>query len=471
MVGKETLISKALRRAPYPYTILHPQEAFQMVRVIPFKAFRYDKEKVGNISKVVAPPYDIIKGKKVDELQALSEYNVSWIIKNKPEEGDTDQANQYTRASAFFEKWVETGVLKQDEKESFYVYGQNFKANNQDLFRFGFIGLIRLEEFATEAPSRETFSGVLQHEETLPKDIQDRLSLCKASMAQFGQIFVIYPDHEGQVDGVLEKAMMGNPAIDITDNNDVRHRLWIIDSPDDTSLITKYMEDKYVIIADGHHRYKTALALSKENPELESAKYRMLTFVNISNPGLVVLPTHRIVQNLEEFSKEALLESIGEHFEITSFGDKDEMFSLMNEKFLAGEHAFGLFMNDGKFYSLTLKDPKVMETILPDKSSEHRGLDVAILHSLVLDVKLGVDKEKLAQGTMKGGGFVVYVKGIGDAVDEAINSVKGEAQAVFFMNPTRIEEVEAVSRNIEVMPQKSTFFHPKVWTGFTINKL
>ena len=442
-----------------------------LVRVIPFKAFRYDESKAGEIGKVVAPPYDIIKGKKVDELQALSEHNISWIIKNKPEEGDTDQVNQYTRARDLLENWIDSGALKQDDKESFYVYGQNFKVNEQELFRFGFIGLIRLEEFASEAPSKDAFSGVLQHEETLPKDIQDRLSLCRACMAQFGQIFVIYPDHEGQVDDVLEKAMKEKPACDIMDSNGVRHRLWIIDDPEDTSLVTKYMEDKYVIIADGHHRYKTALALSKENPELESAKYRMLTFVNISNPGLVVLPTHRIVQNLEEFSKEKLLDSIGEHFEIAEFDNKDEMFSLMNRKFISGEHAFGLFINDDKFYSLTLKDSKVMDEILPDKSAEHRSLDVAILHSLILDMKLGIDREKLAQGTMKGGGFVVYIKGIGDAVDEAIDSVKGEAQAVFFMNPTRIEEVEAVSRNIEVMPQKSTFFHPKVWTGFTINKL
>jgi uncharacterized protein (DUF1015 family) len=441
------------------------------VRVIPFKAFRYDKARVGAISKVVTPPYDIIKGKKVDELQSLSEYSVSWIIKNKPEEGDTLENNQYTRARDLLEKWVENGVLKQDSDDAFYVYGQNFRVNNQDMFRFGFIGLIRLEDFATEAPSQDAFSGVLQHEETLPKDIKDRLSLCRACMAHFGQIFVIYPDHEGQVDNVLERAMKGSPAIDIIDHNDVRHRLWIIDNAEDTGLVTKYMEDKYVIIADGHHRYKTALALSKENPELEAAKYRMLTFVNISNPGLVVLPTHRIVQNLEGFSEGDLLDSIKEHFAITSFDNRDEMFSLMNEKFIGGEHAFGLFMNDGNFYSLTLKNPRIMDRILPDKSTEHRSLDVAILHSLILDMKLGIDKEKLAQGTMKGGGFVVYVKGIGDAVDEAIRSVKGDAQAVFFMNPTRIEEVEAVSRNIEVMPQKSTFFHPKVWTGFTINKL
>ena len=442
-----------------------------LVRVIPFRAFRYDESKIGDISKVVTPPYDIIKGKKVDELQALSEYNISWIIKNKPDEGDTADNNQYTRARDLLDKWVGSGVLKQDDKQAFYVYGQNFNVNNNDMFRFGFIGLIRLEDFATEAPSKETFSGVLQHEETLPKDIQDRLSLCRACMAQFGQIFVIYPDHKGQVDNILEKAMKGNPAIDITDDDDVRHRLWIIDNENDTQLITDYMKNKYIIIADGHHRYKTALALSKENPELESAKYRMLTFVNISNPGLLILPTHRVVQNLHGFSSEGLLQAISEYFEISAYDDKDAMFSLMNKKFISGEHSFGLFVNDGKFYVLTLRDSSVMNEVLPEKSREHRGLDVAILHSLLLDRMLGIDREKLAQGTMKGGGYVIYVKGIGDAVEEAIKSVEAEAQAVFFMNPTRIEEVEAVSRNLEVMPQKSTFFHPKVWTGFAINKL
>jgi uncharacterized protein (DUF1015 family) len=442
-----------------------------MVRVIPFRAFRFDESKVGSVDKVVTPPYDIIKGAKVDELQSLSQYSVSWIIKNKPQDGDTPESNQYTRARDLLVNWIDNGVLKQDEKKAFYVYGQNFTVNDQELFRFGFIGLIHLEDFASSSRDEGKFAGVLQHEETLPKDIQDRLSLCRACKAQFGQIFVIYPDHEGNVDKVLERSMKDAPAVDITDEDKVRHRLWIIDDPKDTSLVSKHMEDKYVIIADGHHRYKTALALSRENPDLESAKYRMLTFVNVRNPGLVILPTHRVVQNLEDFSKEQLLMKLHENFDLLAFDNKDDMFSLMSENFRNDEHSFGLYLDDGKFYLLTLKDTRVMDEVLPDKSPEHRKLDVAILHSIILDGILGIDREKLAQGTMKGGGYVVYVKGIGDAVEEAIRSVEGDAQAVFFMNPTRIEEVESVSRNIEVMPQKSTFFYPKVWTGFTINKL
>ncbi|MFW9847487.1 MAG: DUF1015 family protein, partial [Candidatus Thorarchaeota archaeon] len=163
------------------------------MRVVPFKAFRYDLSKISDVSKVVTPPYDIIRGKKVDELQALSEYSISWIIKSKPHDGDTSDNNQYTRAANHLEDWIERGILKQDEKDSFYVYGQNFRIDNADLFRFGFIGLIRLEDFAGDASDEGALAGVLQHEETLPKDIQDRLSLCRACMAQFGQIFVIYP--------------------------------------------------------------------------------------------------------------------------------------------------------------------------------------------------------------------------------------------------------------------------------------
>ncbi|MHA1772363.1 MAG: DUF1015 domain-containing protein [Candidatus Thorarchaeota archaeon] len=442
-----------------------------MVRVIPFKAYRYNVAKAGDLSKLVSPPYDIIKGEKIDRLQSMSKYNIAWIIRNKPQDGDTESSNQYTRARDLLNEWVKDNILVQDDNESFYVYGQDFEVYGQRLFRFGFIGLIQLEEFAKKAPSSGKFAGVLQHEETLPKDIQDRLNLSRACMAQFGQIFVIYPDHEGSVDNILQKAMKNEPIADVTDYEGVRHRIWKIDDKSDTTKISELMADKYVIIADGHHRYKTALALSKEHPELESAKYRMMTFVNISNPGLVVLPTHRLVQNLEDFSREKLLEDAKTHFDVQVFDKREDMFDLMDKKFKAGEHAFGLFMNDGKFYALTLKDAQVMDEMLPDKSKELRQLDVSILHTLILDKILGINKEKLAQGTMKGGGYVIYIKGIGDAVDEAIKSVRNGAQAVFFMNPTRVEEVEAVSKNFEVMPQKSTFFQPKIWTGFTINKL
>ncbi|MBN1539415.1 MAG: DUF1015 domain-containing protein [Candidatus Thermoplasmatota archaeon] len=442
-----------------------------MVRVIPFKAYRYDEKVVGDLSKAVAPPYDVIKGKKVDEIQGLSQHNIAWVTKNKPWEGDAKENNQYTRARDLLSKWIDEGALKQEDRECFYVYGQNFDVGGQELFRFGFIGLIELEEFAKKAPSKGKFAGVLQHEETLPKDIQDRLDLSRSTMAYFGQIFVIYPDPEGTIDSVLERYMEKAPIMDLVDMDRVRHRLWKVDIPADRQRITDAMKDRYVIIADGHHRYKTALALQKEHPELDTARYMMMTFVNMSNPGLVILPTHRLVQNLEDFDRSLILGKMREHFLVKAFDDKDAMFSEMERLFKEEKHAFGLYMNDDRFYSMELVDLSLMEKLRPEASQELRRLDVAILHSLILDRMLGIDKEKLLHGTMTGGGYVVYIKGIGDAVDESIKQVNEGAQAVFFMNPTRIDEVEAVSKNFECMPQKSTFFHPKVWTGFTIYKL
>jgi uncharacterized protein (DUF1015 family) len=442
-----------------------------MVRVIPFKAYRYDKNKISDISNVVSPPYDIIKGEKVDALQSKSDFNIAWVIKNKPKDQDTQDANQYTRAADLLDQWISEGFLAQDDEDSFYVYGQDFVVNGEKLFRFGFIGLIELEEFAEEAPKEGNFAGVLQHEETLPKDIKDRFSLSSETMSYFGQIFVIYPDHKGDVDAILQDAMKKDAIIDVDDGDGVRHRIWKISDEQSTKQITNLMKDKYVIIADGHHRYKTALKMSKEHPELDSAKYRMLTFVNIDNPGLVVLPTHRLVQNLTSFWEEDLKKKLMQHFEMEVFKTVDDMFNIMDKKFKEGKHSFGMFIDDGKYYVLTLKDIKIMDEMLPDKSEELRKLDVSILHSVILDHILGIDKKKLMEGTMSGGGYVVYLKGIGDAVDEAITSVKGDAQAVFFMNPTKVEEVEAVSKNFECMPQKSTFFYPKVWTGFTIYKL
>jgi len=440
-----------------------------MVHVIPFRAYRYDKAKVGDLSKVVAPPYDVIKDKMVDTLQSMSPYNMAWISKSKPTESDSDSNNQHTRARDVWKKWLKEGVVKQDSKECFYVYGHDFQVEGKKMFRSGFIGLLELEEFATEPWAKGLFTGVLQHEETLPKDIMDRLNLCRQTMTQFGLIFVIYPDPKREVDSILERYMKNQPVVDVIDLEGVRHRIWLVDNQVDTKRISEIMNTKYIIIADGHHRYKTALALSKENPSLASAKYRMLTFVNMTNPGLVILPTHRLVQNLENFSRQKLLDGIRQNFEMKDLKTKDEMFALMRKE--AKRHAFGMFMNDGKFYVLLLKDVSAMDKAVLDKSPAWKHLDVSILHSLILDKVLGIGKEKLAQGTMKGEGYVLYIKDVGDAVDEAIKSVKEKAQAVFFMNAPRVEEVEAVSRNFEVMPQKSTFFAPKCGDGYTMNKL
>jgi uncharacterized protein (DUF1015 family) len=239
------------------------------------------------------------------------------------------------------------------------------------------------------------------------------------------------------------------------------------------------LDDKYVIIADGHHRYKTALQYSKEHPEDEPAGYRMLAFVNIMNKGLVILPTHRLVQGIEGFEPEKLITALKNDFDMEDFefgtGDdlaaRQTMFNRMEELFKAGKHAFGLYCKDGRYYTLVLKHESLMDRI-QGHSDAWKRLDVTILHTLILEDQLGIDKEKLAAGTIEGGSYVEYIKAIGDAVQGSIEKVNEKGyQAVFFMNPTKVKEVEDVATNHETMPQKSTFFYPKMYTGFVIHRL
>jgi len=352
--------------------------------------------------------------------------------------------------------------------------------------RTGFIALLKLEPFCTgETMGQEgACVGVHQHEETLPKDIQDRLCLCKTTLTNFGQIFTIYPDHERKTEELLGQVMKNEPVITATDDEGVKHKLWLMQDESLISELQQVLANKSVIIADGHHRYKTALNLKEEHdksddPVQESSKYRMMTFVNMMNEGLVILPTHRLIQRIENFDPFKLLKELEQNFEIKEFqiqGDDDNnareaMFSGLKSAFNSGEHALGLYCKTNFYYLLMLKDIGSMDK-LKDRSEAWRKLDVSILHQLILDDLLGIDKAKLESGTITGGAYVEYIKDIGNAVQQAVDKVDTAGyQAVFFMNPTRAEEVEAVSTNHETMPQKSTFFYPKIFTGYVINKL
>ncbi len=449
-----------------------------MVTILPFQGYRYDKGKVGEFSSVVSPPYDVINAELQRKLHAASQYNVAHIIKGRKFENDTEENNEYTRAAEFLNEWTAKGVLLKDGRPSIYVLAQDFEVEGKQMTRTGFIALLKLEDLCMASDADKTCKGVHQHEETLPKDIQDRLSLLKATKANFGLIFAIYSDQEMTVDDILEKNMVETPLMTVKDDDGVTHKLWAIDDESDLKEIIEVLDNKYVIIADGHHRYKTALQYSKENPDVESAKYRMMAFVNVMNKGLVILPTHRLVQGVENFDSKKLVEALRTDFDIEEFeyvdDDKDarqKMFNKMNEMFRDRKHAFGLYCKDGKYYTLVLKDEKLMDDIT-GHSDAWRHLNVTILHKLILEDRLGIDKSKLASGTIEGGSYIEYIKSIGNAVQKSIDKVnEKDYQAVFFMNPTRIKEVEEVATNHETMPQKSTFFYPKVYTGFVMHRL
>ena len=295
----------------------------------------------------------------------------------------------------------------------------------------------------------------------------------RATAAQFGQIFMLFDDPKMIADTIIEKASQGTPLIDFTDESDVRHCIFAIDDPTDVETIVNMMDDKAAIIADGHHRYETALNYFNEtgNP---AAEYRMMTFVNMRNEGLVILPTHRLVSNLEDFRISDLIGKLNDKFDVAEYSFSDEaskessknhMFAKMAEDFAAQKASLGVYAANGSFYAVTLKDFASMAEF--DMSDAAKKLDVNVLHSLIIDGILGIgDKALASQSNLK------YIKDIGDAIDRSIASVDSqESQVVFFMNSTRIEQVSDIAAAGEKMPQKSTFFHPKIFTGLVINKL
>ncbi|UCG68147.1 MAG: DUF1015 domain-containing protein [Thermoplasmata archaeon] len=450
-----------------------------MVKVVSFQGYRYSIDKVTDFKLVVSPPYDVINIEMQKKLHESSQYNVAHLIKGEKFETDSREDNEYTRAAKLLGSWIESGALKKEERPSIYVLAQDFEVANERMTRTGFIALIELENMCATTGEGGVCNGVHQHEETLPKDIEDRLNCLSATKANFGLIFSIYSDETMTIDSIMENKMKEPPLMEVVDDDNITHRLWAIDSGNDIKKIQDVMEKKYIIIADGHHRYKTALRYSQEHPEVGSAQYRMLAFVNTQNKGLVILPTHRLIKGVEGFNSENLISDLSEDFTIEEFefgsGEDKEarssMFSRLQEHFSASRHAFGLYCKDGKYYSLLLKNETKMEGI-QNHSDAWKSLDVTILHKLILEDRLGITKEKVASGTIKGGSYVEYIKAIGNAVQESVDKVNEKGyQALFFMNPTKVEEVEEVATNHDTMPQKSTFFYPKVYTGFVINKL
>ncbi len=437
------------------------------MEVGPFKAFRFDADIVGDVSSCIAPPYDVISPAQQQQLYEKNKYNVVRIIKGKTTPSDNDNNNQYTRAADFLNSWMQAGVLKQDSAETIYAYVQDFQLAGAQFQRFSFIALARLEEFG------ET---VRPHEKTLDGPKIDLLNLKRATIAKWGLIFMLYEDREKVANKIIENAAGEKPLIDFRDDQNVRHRLFAITDQDNIKAIAKMMLDKKCIIADGHHRYETALNYLRQsnNP---AAKYQMLAFTNTCQEGLVVLATHRLVGNLENFNMDKLIADLRENFEITQFkfdpnpqartDARQKMLAQLKAEHDKDKNAFGIYAANNVFYVAVLKDKRTMDSIVPNMSSAWRTLDVSVLHKLILEKLLGIDEERIARG-----GNLEYVKDTHNAIDNTISQVDaGQKQVAFFMNPIKMQQLKTVTDAGERMPQKSTFFYPKMYTGLTIQKL
>jgi len=291
-----------------------------------------------------------------------------------------------------------------------------------------------------------------------------------------GQIFGLYRDEPGAVNAAIRRALGSRrPDMEDRDGDGVVHRLWAIADEKACAGLVKLMADKDIFIADGHHRYEVALRYSREHPELPQAKYVMATLVALSDPGLVVLPTHRLVHDLADFRLERLEAALGADFRLQSFpfkgadreGRLRSVLAHLAEEGKAGRNAFALYGGGGRFTLLTLVNPRAMAAVEPAHGEAWRSLDVAVLHSLILERILGIDRAKLAAKTN-----LDYLKDNGEAIAEAVARIDaGKAQCVLVMNPTSVGQVAAVAGCGEKMPQKSTFFHPKLYTGMVFMPL
>jgi len=443
------------------------------MEIKPFKAFRFDEAIVGDVGSCVAPPYDVISPDQQQQLYQKNKYNIVRIIKGKTTASDNADNNQYTRAADYLNTWIKKGVLKQDSAEAIYAYLQDFELAGSKFQRSSFIALAKLEEFG---------KTVRPHEQTLDEPKIDRLNLKRATVTKFGLVFMLYEDEQKIADRIIENKAAPvqpgagqKPLIDFVDEQNARHRLFAITDSNDIEAITKMMHDKTCIIADGHHRYETGLNYFKESAN-PAAAYQMIAFVNTQHGGLVILATHRLVGSLENFDFKELLIALKENFEITEYHfDSDRTKTEAKKKMLAQmktEHsldnnAFGIYSGDNAFYLAVLKNKQAMDSIAPNMSSPSRSLDVSVLHKLILEKLLGIGEKQLA-----GGANIEYVKDTDNAVDESIEKVDtGKKQVAFFMNPTRMQQIKMVTDQGERMPQKSTFFYPKIYTGLTINKL
>jgi len=436
------------------------------MQVGPFKAFRFDAGVVGNVGSCIAPPYDVINSTQQEQLYKKNKHNLVRIIKGKTMASDNGENNQYTRAADYLARWIEEGALKQDSAEAIYAYVQDFEVAGMRYHRRSFIALAKLEDFG----------GIVKpHEQVLHKPMVDRLSLKRATSTDFGLVFMLYDDEKKVADRIIEQAAEQKPLIDFVDEQDVRHRLYAITDKQNIKQIVKMMSKKSCIIADGHHRYTTGLTYSKESSN-PAAKYQMLAFANMYQDGLIVLATHRLVGNLENFSMKKLIEQLGERFRITKFEfnsaqtkkrAKQDMLERMHAEHDKNESAFGIYGPDNTFYIAVLKDKRTMDSIVPDMSPAWKTLDVSILHKLILEELLGIDQEKLAEGEN-----LQYVKDTPNAIADSIAQIDaGHMQVAFFMNPIKMQQLKMVTEAGERMPQKSTYFYPKVYTGLTINKL
>jgi len=438
-----------------------------MANIIPFRGLRYNTEKIKDLSLVTTPPYDIISPDSQEMFYNMHPNNVIRLELGMEHAGDNENNNKYTRAAEYLKQWIEDKTLVYESTPALYLYEQVFtlKDGSQKSFK-GFITLVELEEFSKGI--------ILPHEETLSKAKADRFNLMSTTFSNFSQIFSLYLDPEKHISNIINSISKNPPDISFKSWDGITQNLWIVTDNEIISAVKKHFEGKQLFIADGHHRYETALnfrnKMREENPGYSKDdlfNYVMMMLVDMDDPGLVVFPTHRLVKDIDGFDENTLVSGLKENFNVQKYvimqGNED--ISQQIEKKLADnadKKAFALYTGKDYFYLFDLKNPDSINHALPNKSAAYKNLDVTILHTLVLDKLLGIDMENMANQKN-----LTYTRDSHEAIDWVKN---GSFQCSFLLNATKVREIKDVSLANEKMPQKSTYFYPKLITGLIMNK-
>ena len=410
-----------------------------MARIFPFQPYRYTA-KAGPLGGVVTQPYDKISPVMRERYLALSPYNLVRVILGERRESDSETDNVYTRAVGYLNEWINAGVLAREDTPSLYAYFQEFCVpdSGERLVRKSFIGLGALEEYS---------AGVVhRHEQTLSGPKKDRWELLRHTRAHAGQIFMLYPDPAGEIDRLLDQAAAGEPTGKVTDEYGAVHTIWRIAEPAAIARIQASMAAKKLLIADGHHRYETALAFHKANPDLAGADKVMMTFVNMHSPGVKILATHRVVSGMAGFEPEAFLRKAAGTFCVEEIPDPGRL----REAWAASQGTVIGAAIGARLWML-------------EKRGAAGELDVRVLHQDLLGGVLGIGEEAVRDERN-----LRYVRGLDAAIEEART---GAAQVAFLLKPVSVEQVAAISFAGGVMPQKSTDFYPKLLSGLTIYRL
>ncbi len=423
-----------------------------MANLRAFRAIRYNPKKIQRLQEAIAPPYDVISKTQQARLYQAHPNNFIRLILGKENNSDNKSSNKYLRAKQDFNKWLKKDILIQEESPAIYVYEQSFRLDNKPFQRNGFIALLKLES----ADKRV----VLPHEKTFCKPKKDRLSLLKATQANLCPVFGMYCDQDNKIENILEKTKKSGPLAKARFEG-IENRLWKMEDPAAIAAVVRLMRPKKIFIADGHHRYETAChyhKLTQKKPELESG-WIMMYFSNLYSPGMKILPTHRVIRDVDGKVLKNIISLLDTDFTIVKADSSRELFSRLKSS-PAQTHPFGLCLGKGGYFLLKLKKSRGITKSGTKASNGYLKLDTVILHKLIL--------EKILRLKNKENGNIIYTRD----EQEAVRLVEsGEGKIAFFMNPPKPLQISAIAQAAEKMPHKSTYFYPKPVSGLLINSL